>query len=201
MEYKSAKLCDQWDIWKKEERERRSLDHKWCHNNAQTITNLSNHYFHIWVTVAKNYSKYAWLLFQHWPHKGTQTIQSQEGRMYILNSDCFLFFFLIQFLSWFLANQQLSVCMHAQSCLILCNPMDCSTQVFSVHGIFQARILEWIAISFSRKSSQPRDQTCISYMSVLAGKFFTSWTNSARILFCGNVSGRQGPGSYSFTNS
>ena len=134
------------------------------HNNAQTITNLNNHYFHIWVTVAKNYSKYAWLLFQHWPHKRTLTIQSQEVRMHILNSDCSLFFFFIQFLSWLLANQQLSVCVHAQSCLILCNPMDCSTQVSSVHGIFQARILEWIAISFSRKS-QPRDQTRIFYIS------------------------------------
>ena len=45
----------------------------------------------------------------------------------------------------------------AQSCLTLCNPMDCSPQDSTVHGISQARILEWVAISFSRGSSQPRD--------------------------------------------
>ena len=45
----------------------------------------------------------------------------------------------------------------AQSCLTLCNPMGCSLPGSSVHGIFQARILEWVAISFSRRSSWPRD--------------------------------------------
>ena len=49
-----------------------------------------------------------------------------------------------------------------QSCLTLCNPMDCSPPGCSVHGIFQARILEWVAISFSRRSSQPRDWTRVS---------------------------------------
>ena len=44
----------------------------------------------------------------------------------------------------------------------LCNPMDCSLQVSSIHGIFQARVLEWVAISFSRGSSRPRDWTQIS---------------------------------------
>ena len=46
-----------------------------------------------------------------------------------------------------------------QLCPTLCDPMDCSLPGSSVHGIFQARILEWVAISFSRGSSQPRDQT------------------------------------------
>ena len=45
----------------------------------------------------------------------------------------------------------------AQLCLTLCDPMDCSLPGSSIHGIFQARILEWVAISFSRGSSQPRD--------------------------------------------
>ena len=45
----------------------------------------------------------------------------------------------------------------AQSCPTLCDPMDCSLPGSSVHGIFQATVLEWIAISFSRGSSQPRD--------------------------------------------
>ena len=58
----------------------------------------------------------------------------------------------------------------AQSCLTLCDPMDCGPPGSSVHGIFQARILDWVAISFSRGSSQPRDQTQVSH---IAGRRFT----------------------------
>ena len=47
----------------------------------------------------------------------------------------------------------------AQSCPTLCDPMDCSLQV---HGIFQARVLEWVAISFCRRSSRPRDRIRVS---------------------------------------
>ena len=50
----------------------------------------------------------------------------------------------------------------SQSGLTLCNPMDCSLPGSSVHGILQARILEWVAISFSRGSSQPSDRTQVS---------------------------------------
>ena len=46
---------------------------------------------------------------------------------------------------------------------VQCNLMDCSLPGSSVHGIFQARVLEWVAISFSRVSSQPRDQTRVSH--------------------------------------
>ena len=49
-----------------------------------------------------------------------------------------------------------------QSCPTLCDPMDCSLPGSSVHGIFQVIVLEWIAISFSRGSSLPRDQTQVS---------------------------------------
>ena len=45
----------------------------------------------------------------------------------------------------------------AQSCLTLCNPMDCSSPGSFVHGISQARILEWVAFPFSRRSTPPRD--------------------------------------------
>ena len=55
-------------------------------------------------------------------------------------------------------------------CLTLCHPMDCSSPGSSVRGIFQARILDRVAISFSRGSSRPRDQT---HVSSLAGGFFT----------------------------
>ena len=60
----------------------------------------------------------------------------------------------------------------AQSCPTLCNHMDCGPPGSSVHGIFQARILEWIAISFSRGSSQARDQTQVS---CIASRVFTVW--------------------------
>ena len=50
-------------------------------------------------------------------------------------------------------------CVHAQLCLTLCDPMDCSPPGSSVHGISQARILAWAPISFSRGSSPPKDQT------------------------------------------
>ena len=52
-------------------------------------------------------------------------------------------------------------------CLTLCNPMDCSPPGSSVLGILQARILEWVAISFSRGSSRPRDQTLVSCIVIL----------------------------------
>ena len=62
-----------------------------------------------------------------------------------------------------------------QSCLALCNSMDCSLQGSSVHEILQARILEWEAFPFSRGSSQPRAQTLVS---CIAGGFFTVWARS-----------------------
>ena len=58
----------------------------------------------------------------------------------------------------------------AQSCPTLCDPMD-----YTLHGILQATILEWVALPFSRGSFQPRDRTQISH---IAGGFFTSWAIS-----------------------
>ena len=49
-----------------------------------------------------------------------------------------------------------TLCIVAQTCPILCNPMDCSTPGSSDHGISQERILEWVATSYSRGSSQPQ---------------------------------------------
>ena len=60
----------------------------------------------------------------------------------------------------------------AQSCPTLWDPMDYSPPGSSVHGIFQARILEWVTISFSRESSWPRDRTRVSR---IAGRHFTVW--------------------------
>ena len=58
------------------------------------------------------------------------------------------------------------------SCLTLCNPMNCSLPGSSIHGILQARILEWVAISFSKGSSRPRNRTKVSH---IAGRRFTLW--------------------------
>ena len=60
-------------------------------------------------------------------------------------------------------------------CPTVCNPLDCSLSGSSVHGILQARILEWVAISFSRGSSRPRDQTRVSH---IAGRRFNLWATS-----------------------
>ena len=60
-----------------------------------------------------------------------------------------------------------------QSCLTLCDPMDYSLPGSSIHGILQARILEWVTISFSKESSQPRDWTYV---------FCVSW-NGMQILY------------------
>ena len=59
-----------------------------------------------------------------------------------------------------------------QSCPTLCNSMDCSLPGFSVHGILQARILEWVTISFFRGSSRPRDRNQVSH---IAGRHFSLW--------------------------
>ena len=58
----------------------------------------------------------------------------------------------------------------AQPCPALRDPMDCHLPGFSAHGIFQARVLEWVAISFSRRSSQSKDWTQVSH---IVGRRFT----------------------------
>ena len=73
--------------------------------------------------------------------------------------------------------QVYSLCVHAkllQSSLTLFDPMDCSPPGSSVHGILQARILEWVAMPSSRGSSQPRNQNFVSCDSCIAGGFFTT---------------------------
>ena len=64
-----------------------------------------------------------------------------------------------------------AVAVFSKSCPTLCDPVDCSLPASSVHGIFQARILGWVAISLSTGTSRLRDQTCVS---CLAGGFFTT---------------------------
>ena len=64
------------------------------------------------------------------------------------------------------------LCLVAQSCLTLCDLMDFSPAGSSVHGILQARMLEWVAMLSSRESSKPKDQTQVSHT---AGRSFTLW--------------------------
>ena len=75
----------------------------------------------------------------------------------------------------------LLLCAHILSCIWLCNPMDCSLLVSSVHGIFQEKILEWVAISSSRGSSWPRNLTCVSSVGRQILYHWTSWETEALI--------------------
>ena len=73
----------------------------------------------------------------------------------------FVFFFQIRYL-------EVCACVQSHfSRVRLCNFVDCSLPSSSVHGILQARILEWVAMPSSRGSSQPRDQTHVSYISYI----------------------------------
>ena len=65
-------------------------------------------------------------------------------------------------------------CLVTKSCPTLCNSMDCSPLGSSVHGILQARILEWVAIPFTRASSWPRDWTQVC---CITGRFFNVWAS------------------------
>ena len=81
----------------------------------------------------------------------------------------------------------------AQLCLTLRDPMDCSLPGSSVHGIFQARVLDWVGISFSRGSSQPRNR---NWVSCIAGRRFRKWQPIA-ILLSGDFHGQRSLASYS----
>ena len=67
-----------------------------------------------------------------------------------------------------------------QSCPTLCNLMDCSLLGFSIHGIFLARIWEWVAISSSRGSSWPRDQTPVSCVTCIGRQVLYHWTTTLK---------------------
>ena len=79
---------------------------------------------------------------------------------------------------FFVCLNLVCVCVHAKSlqCPTLCDPLDSSPPSSSVHGILQARILEWVAMPCSRGSSQLGDQTCVLLSPALAGRFFTTST-------------------------
>ena len=101
------------------------------------------------------------------------------------------------------------LCLVAQLCLTLCDPMDCSPPGSSVHGILQARILEWIAMPSSRGPSRARDWTRISCVSCIADGFFmhrvtweaqpNKWINRLKIYIAGNSLALQWLGPHTLT--
>ena len=85
------------------------------------------------------------------------------------------------FSSWKIVLREVWVCAH--SCLTLCEPMEHSLPDSSLHGIFQAKLLEWVAISYSRRSSRPRDWIPISCVSWFGRWIFYHWaTKEATLL-------------------
>ena len=94
---------------------------------------------------------------------------------WLQESNIWLFFLTVFFGLW--SSRLTLKCVWAQLCLTLCNSVwlsDCSSTGSSVHGTLQARVLEWVAMPSSRRSSQPRDWTCISGVSCTADRFFTT---------------------------
>ena len=88
------------------------------------------------------------------------------------------------------SSSSIVYCEVTQSCPTLCDPVDCSLPGFSVHGILQARILEWVTISFSRGSSWPRDRTRVSCIGV---RHFNLWaTREAQNTGVGSLALLQG---------
>ena len=81
-------------------------------------------------------------------------------------------------------------CSVAQLCPTLCDPIDCSPPDSFVHGISQARTLEWVAISFFRGSSWPRDQTHISGISFTGRQILYHWVIWEALLYCTTVFSR-----------
>ena len=95
----------------------------------------------------------------------TQTRLSNQARTHTctLEKEGYLIAHSVLTGSGALSSQRMCGCvLVAQSCPTLCDPVDCSPPGSSVHEIFQARVLEWVAISYSRGSSQPRDRTWVS---------------------------------------
>ena len=110
-----------------------------------------------------------------------------DGLLQVYRDDIGFEVWILHLKTWIHLFFLILLCMQAklfQSCLTLCDPKDYSPRDSSLHGILQARILEWVAMPFSRGYSQHRYQTHISCDSSLAGWFFiTSATWQARCTF------------------
>ena len=76
-------------------------------------------------------------------------------------------------------------CSGTQPCLTLCNPVDCSSPASCAHGIFQARIVEWVTTSYSRGSSQPRDWNHVSCIFRICRWILYRWATGAAQIVAG----------------
>ena len=114
-------------------------------------------------------------------HNTTMTLFNVLRSASIFKPQTFAFFFFGNFLDYMRLVVQL--------CLTLCDPLDCSLSDSSVHEIFQTRILECVAISFSRGSSQPKDQVFVPCISCIGRRVLNPWTpgKPPALLFESNV--------------
>ena len=115
-------------------------------------------------------------------------VLSRASYLTFLKSSVFIEVDFIHFMFFFFLINYMCVCLVAQLCLTLCNPLDCCPSGSFVHGILQTRILEWVAMPSSRGSSQPRDQTQVS---CIADGFLTVWVTREAQLYidknCRNI--------------
>ena len=123
--------------------------------------------------------------FQTKPHTASKCYNPkiwwlETTRYSFIFFNCIYYYFIVG--PCWLSILNIAVCCYrlvAKSCLTLCNHMDCRPPGSSVHGISQARILEWVAISSSRSSSKSRDQTSISCI----GRWILSYTLISYVLW------------------
>ena len=114
----------------------------------------------------------------HWEHRVLATGSPRTSSALLL---------LTAYLTYIIYNSTfvgVCSCAHAQSCLTLCDAIDCSPPGSSVHGIFQAKIPECVAISFSRGPSRPRDRTHISYVSCIGRRVLYHWLHLVILKVC-----------------
>ena len=120
------------------------------------------------------------LIFEHSPLLSYHIFPADSGQ---LKYRTVLFIFVTVSPSSMIGTQLRFACLSfresegevTQLCPTLWDLMDCSLPGSTVHGILQARVLEWVAISFSRRSSQPRDWTWVSCIVDIVGRCFTVW--------------------------
>ena len=151
--YLSIYLYINWELWV----------------NTKPLISVQHHRFYCF-----SFDIY-YFIFWHWE---TRLILSTCTSLFVQSSisDHFQIYAIIFTFDMprILSTLMVCVCvLVAQLCLTLGKPMDCSPPGSSVHGMLQARIMEWVAISFSRGSSWSRDRTLVS---CIAGRFFTTWT-------------------------
>ena len=135
----------------------------WTRLNNNNTTEQQQHILYPHLDLSR------WWVWQHFSSPAHWSIQPWRFQLHILRKEYpvnQMHFVILMVLT-------LYVCWIAYSCPPLCDPLDCSPPASSVHGISQARMLEWVAIPSSRRSAWPRDWTQVS---CIIGRIFTHWT-------------------------